>query len=211
MHRLPTVLPTSGVPAVDEHPAGVVYVPSAARVAGAVGDALMQVDGEEHRRRLGAGLGAVTSIGLLDRLLNLPLGEWVRSRDLRSDDAQSLRLAPVGVVELSERGVRRTLAPPGTVQLVVVRASSWRTGLRRASAFAPFGRRVLLLEGEHRNLSQVIWEADVLGVGVWLRASTHTEELLQPAPWRQHYVKAAGWRFRERAYQRWLTSTPPWV
>jgi len=68
---------------------------------------------------------------------------------------------------------------------------------------------VLLLEGEHRNLQQVTWEADLLGVGVWLRTSTHIEQILAPAPWRQLYVKAAGWRFRERAYDRWLSATPP--
>jgi len=44
---------------------------------------------------------------------------------------------------------------------------------------------------------------------VWLRTSTHIEQILAPAPWRQLYVKAAGWRFRERAYDRWLSATPP--
>jgi hypothetical protein len=194
----------------DEQPTGVSFVPAGAQVAGGVGDALVEVDEQEHDRRVGLGLqGAVTNLGLLHRLLNLPHGEWVRWKDLCSNDVQALQTAPVGVVDLSSRGVRRTLVQPARVPFVVVRTSSWRRGLRRASAFEPFAQRVLLLEGEHRNLQQVTWEADLLGVGVWLRTSTHIEQILAPAPWRQLYVKAAGWRFRERAYDRWLSATPP--
>lgn len=192
-------------PPTDHRP-GVAFVSAGAQVAGGVGDALIEVDEQEHHRRVASGLRTVTSLGLLDCLLGLPLGAWLRWDDLSVDDAHRLRMAPVGVVDQSPRGVRRTLVPPATVPLVLVRSSSWRRGLRRASAFEPFAQRVLLLDGSHRDLREVTWEADVLGVGVWVQTSTETEEVLPPAPWRQLYVKAAGWRFRERAYRNWLNA-----
>lgn len=192
-----------------DHCTGVAFVSAGAQVAGGVGDALIEVDEQEHHRRVTSGLQTVTSLGLLDCLLGLPLGEWIRWGDLSVDDAHRLRMAPVGVVDQSPRGVRRTLVPPATVPLVLVRSFSWRRGLRRASAFEPFAQRVLLLDGSRQDLRRVTWEADVLGVGVWVHTSTGTEEVLAPAPWRQLYVKAAGWRFRERAYLSWLNAARP--
>lgn len=203
------MLLSSQLDPVTDHYAGVAFVPAGAQVAGGVGDALVEVDEQEHHRRVASGLGAVTSLGLLDYLLGLPLGEWVRWGDLSVDGVHRLRMAPVGVVDQSPRGVRRTLVPPATVPLVLVRSSSWRRGLCRASAFEPFAQRVLLLDGSRQDLRMVTWEADVLGVGVWVQTSTGTEEVLAPAPWRQLYVKAAGWRFRERAYHCWLNAAPP--
>lgn len=191
-----------------DHSACVAFVPAGAQVAGGVGDALVEVDEPEHHRRAASGLGAVTGIGLLDRLLGLPSGEWVRWDDLSIEDIHQLQMAPVGVIDQSPRGVRRTLVPAATVPLVLVRSSSWRRGLRKASAFEPFAQRVLVLDRPRRDLHRVIWEADLVGVGVWVQTEKGTEEVLTPAPWRQRYVKAAGWRFRERAYHNWLNAAP---
>ncbi|MGH3939854.1 MAG: hypothetical protein ACRDTG_14740 [Pseudonocardiaceae bacterium] len=178
-------------------------------MAGGVGDALVEVDEQEHNRRAASSLGAVTSLGLLDCLLGLPLGECVRWNDLSVEDVHRLQMAPLGVIDQSTRGVRRVLVPPATVPLVVVRSSSWRRGLRRANAFEPFAQRVLILNHPRRDLPRLTWEADLLGVGVWIQTETGVEEVLTPAPWRQRYVKAAGWRFRERAYRSWLNAAPP--
>lgn len=190
-------------------PTCIAFVPDGAQVASGLGDALVEVDEQEHDRRAAHGLGGVTSLGLLDRLLGLPLGEWVRWDDLSVDDVKRLQMAPVGVVEQSPRGVRRTLVPPATVPLVVVRSSSWRRGLRTVSAFEPFAQRVLLLTSPRRDLHRVTWEADLLGVGVWVQSEKGVEEVLAPAPWRQLYVKASGWRFRERVYRCWLNAALP--
>jgi len=184
-------------------------VPGGAQVAGGTGDALVEVSEQEHQRRVAAGLQAVTDLGLLDRLLGLPLGELVRWDDLSPDDARRIRMAPYGVVDRSSVGVRRLLAYPAAVPLVLVRGHSWRRGLRAASAFEPFAQRVLVLDGSHGNLHRLTWEADVLGVGVWLQTGLGIREVLPPAVWRQKYVKAAGWRFRERAYLGWLNTTRP--
>lgn len=184
-------------------------ITGAARAAGGTADALVEIDTVEHQRRVATGLGAVTDLGLLDRLLGLPPGVLVAWEDLSNDDARRLSSAPAGIVERSSAGVRRVLARPAVVALVVVRSRSWRRGLRTASIFEPFAQRVLLLEEFHGNLRPLAWEADMLGVGVWLREGSATREVVAPAPWRQQYVKAAGWRFRERAYRSWLNATHP--
>jgi hypothetical protein len=150
------------------------------------------------------GLRAVTDLGLLARLLSLPLGELVRWDDLSPDDQRRLRSAPDGIVDCCPAGVRRIIAPAVSVPLVLVRSRSWRRGLRTASVFEPFAQRVLILEDFRRDLTQLAWEADMLGVGVWLQTDSGTREIVPPAPWRLRYFKAAGWRFRERAYQGWL-------
>lgn len=59
--------------------------------------------------------------------------------------------------------------PAAWVPLVLVRSRSWRHGPRTASVFEPFARRVLILEDSSQDLTQLAWEADVLGVGVWIQ------------------------------------------
>ena len=194
-------------PAVRE--TGVAFVSGAARVSGGTGDALVELHEAEHQRRLAVGLCAVTDLGLLDRLLALPPGELVRWDDLNPDDGRRFRAAPEGVVECTSPGVRRVLTYPVSVPMVLVRSRSWRRGLQRASAFEPFAQRVLLLEGADRDLYQLTWEADVLGVGVWIHDGRALQEVVAPAPWRQLYVKAAAWRFRERAYQGLVNAMHP--
>jgi len=195
-----------GSVAAQVRPTGVAVVAGAAKVAGGRADAWVDIDEREHRRRALLGLGAVTSLELLDRVLGLPRGGWVRWNDLTPEETRSLRAAPTGVVVGSALGVCRTLAPPAAVPLVLIRSASWRRGLRTASAFEPFAQRVLILDGSCRSLREVTWEADCLGVGVWIENGAGTEEVVRPAPWRQRYVTAAGWRFRERAYGVWLSA-----
>lgn len=118
----------------------------AARLAdGEVADAVVRVDWTEHQRRLACGLTAVTDLHALDRLLTFPLHELVSWPDLTPDDARVLKALPEGAVEFTETGVRRVFAPAADVDVVIARASRWQTGLRKAAAFAPFARRVLLL------------------------------------------------------------------
>lgn len=181
----------------------------AARLAdGAVADAVVRVDWTEHQRRLGTGLAAVTDLHALDRLLTFPLHELVAWPDLTPDDAQVLKALPEGAVEFTETGVRRVFAPAADVDVVIARSSRWQTGLRTAAAFAPFARRVLLLPRAPRLLHGRLWEADMLGVGVRIGTLTEFDEVLPPARWKRRFVKAAGWRFRERAYAAWRSAQP---
>lgn len=183
------------------------YVADAVRVSGGRGDAVLRVDGAEHARRTGAGVGAVTDLRLLDRLMCLPLGADIAWGDLDAEDAALFQRTSPGIVTVSALGVRRLLVPAVTVDLVVVRQSRWRAGLRAAAAFEPFAQRVLHLPQAPGRIADLLWEADLLGIGVWVGGDDAPEQLLAPAPWRRRYVKAAGWRFAERAYAAWLSAS----
>lgn len=187
---------------------GIAFVPGAARAAGGTGDALVEVNLQEHERRNKSGIHAVTDLGLLARLIRLPYNELVCWDDLSAEDQRRLRSVPDGIVDCNSAGVRRILTQPATVPLVLVRSRSWRQGLRRVSVFEPFAQRVLILHDFHSDVAQLAWQADVLGVGVWLQSDSDLREIVPSAPWQQKYVKAAGWRFRERAYHAWLTARP---
>lgn len=186
-------------------------VRGAARVAGGVADAVLAVDAVEAARRRGVGLGGVGDLALLDTLMCLPVGCPVATDDLTALSRARLRAAPPGCVEWLDDAavVVRRLASAVSVELVVVRAATWRAGLLRAAAFEPFATRVILLERPPRALYQAAWEADAAGVGLWIRtAATATDpddvqQIAAPAPFVRRYVKPAGWRFTERAYATW--------
>lgn len=187
--------------------ADLVRIPQGARAAGSVADALVLNDHEEQARRRACALGAVTSLALLDVLLNLPHGEPVRLGDL-SDHARELVLrAPAGVVALEGQWVRRLLVPPLTVVAAVVGPTRWRTAIRRVSTFQPFAQR--LVEFDAVPSPKLSWEAQVAGIGVWVRASEGTTVVCPPEPYVRRYWKAAGWRFAENAYQAATTATCP--
>lgn len=180
-----------------------------ARAAGAVADAVIDVDGAEDARRSAIGLGGVTSLGLLDALMCLPAGADVPVEDIGETALWFLRRAPVGVVIWSPDicRVRRLAVPVVAVPLVLVCTGAWRGGLRRASAFEPFAQRVLLLDRMPISWPNSAWEAAAIGVGVWARQSDgRIVELVAPAAFEQRFTKPAGWRFRERAYATWVTS-----
>lgn len=182
-------------------------VPLAAIVSGGVGDAVVEICPDEHQRRLAAGLEAVTDLLLLDRLLSLPLCEPVNWNALPPLDQAVLRATPSGVVGRSAQQVQRLLTRVVNVRLVIVQSDRWRQGLRRASAFEQFAQRVVLLARAPTNLDSKLWEADALGVGVWVQDGGDLRQLVAPAPWRPGYIKAAGWRFSERAYRGWRRAT----
>jgi len=183
-------------------------VPSGARVSGAIADALVSVDADEHSRRGAWGLGGVEQLGLLDALMCLPTGVPVPVADLGEIGRWHLRGAPAGCVEWLPDGlVRRLLVPVCSVQLVLVRATSWRSALRRAAEFEPFASRVVLLERPARKLADVQWEADAAGVGLWVQQPDgQISELVPPEGFVRRFVKPGGWRFTERAYTAWISA-----
>lgn len=180
-----------------------------AQAAGIGADALVLVDGSEHERRSSAGLGGVTSLGLIDALMNLPLRTPVRTRDLDSMTVRRLSAAPDAVVSSDDGWVTRLLTPPLTVIAVVVRGRSWQELSPRTWPFAAFAQRIVLLDRMPTRSSAFLWEAQLAGVGVWVRIDDQFRELLAPEPFMRHYWKPAGWRFSERAYRAQITSSAP--
>ena len=183
-------------------------IPSGARVSGATADAVVTIDAVEHRRR--AGLAGVDDLGLLDALMDLPIGAEVPVYHIGAVARAHLRASPPGCVDWLSAGavVRRLLVPAATVELIVVRADCWPRGLARAAAFEPFATRVVLLQCQPRAVADIAWEADAAGVGLWLRQTDgEITEIVPPAPFVRRYVKPAGWRFTERAYTAWVNAT----
>jgi hypothetical protein len=178
-----------------------------ARSAGSVADALVIPDLEECARRRAIGLGAVTSLALLDALMSLPTLEPVRTDDLSWYVHRQVHQAPLGVVQLDGAWVTRVLTPPLTVVAAVVRATAWRQALQRAARFTPFAQRLMMLD--RVPPSEFTWEASIAGIGVWALLDGETHEVCRPEPFVRRYWKAAGWRFAEHAYAAALTSTRP--
>jgi hypothetical protein len=173
---------------------------------GAAGDAVVAFDYAEQARRRSAGLGAVTSLWLLDALMTLPADAPVRVADLSADVWACLSAAPRGVVAIDGEWVTRLLSPPLTVVAAVVRGKGWRRPLQQAVRFTPFAQRLLVLE--KTPPSRLTWEAQVTGVGVWVFRDGQLAEVCPPEPFRQRYWKPAGWRFAERAYAASLSASP---
>jgi hypothetical protein len=179
-------------------------VAGGARAAGAAGEALVAWDHAEQARRRQAGLGAITSLWLLDAVMNLPLGTPVRASDLSETTWNDLLGAPAGVVKIEGAWVTRLLTPPLTVVAAAVRGKGWRRPLQRVGRFTPFAQRLLILDTP--PASQLMWEAAVAGVGVWVIKDHHLVVVCAPEPFKRRYWKPAGWRFAERAYAAWLSA-----
>jgi hypothetical protein len=182
-------------------------VAGGAVTVGATGDAVVTCDYMEQARRRLVGLGAVTSLWLLDAVMTLPAGVPVRVADLSEDVRISVNAAPRGVVAIDGGWVTRLLSPPLTVVGAVVCGTGWRRPLQQAGRFTPFAQRLLVLE--KTPPSGRIWEAQVAGVGVWISRNGQLTEMCPPEPFKQRYWKAAGWRFAERAYAASLRASPP--
>lgn len=182
-------------------PAGAILVPRGAVGAGGRADALCVLDDGEHRRRQHAGMGALTSLTVLDAMMNLPLDVPVRRSDISPYALARIGRADAALVVVEADWVTRVGRPPLTVLGALVSAPSWRDALRRAVAFGPFSQRIVVLDRAPTNIDLLLWEAELAGVGVWLSDDASTNELLAPEPFRLRYLKAATWRFAERAYR----------
>jgi hypothetical protein len=155
----------------------------------------------EHRRRETAGVGAVISPALLDRLMDLPAGISV------SDPVASAEMAdqPRGVVERHEDGVRMTrrLESPLTITDVVVDATTGKElrAVQDASLFAGFARRWMAVTSR-RIPDAVMLEAKLCGVGI---VDQHGQQLLAAAKPQGLTRDGWSWLLEEKAYRRWLT------
>lgn len=185
---------------------GLVLVPGGVAAGGIAGDALIRVDTGEHERRAEAGLGAL-SREAVSAMFSLPQGGWVPWEDLDPALFRRFEDYPDGILDRSEHGVCRLVVPPVAVSLAVVSGFPFGRGLREASMFAGYCRRVLLLDQNRRVPKGRLWEADFWGIGIWRRTGDGIVELVPPTPWRQHLFTPAGWWFRERAYDSWLRMT----
>jgi len=154
----------------------------------------------EHERRNRLALGAITDPNLLDRLLDLPLGEIVDDPVAWTETVDQ----PEGIVERSEDccTIRRLLEPPLVVSDVFVSAQASRAvrAVQDASLFASYASRWVVME-EGPPPEYVVMEAKLCGVGL-LDRERHV--LLRAEPPVVPVIDGWTWLFWEKAYRRWL-------
>jgi hypothetical protein len=174
------------------------------RLLGVLVTAYAVINLAEHRRRAAAGMGAVTSPALLDRLLDLPAAVPVTDPVLWAEMADQ----PRGILERGEdsASVTRRLESPLTIADVVVQAASGRElrAVQDASLFAGFARR-WMATARGRVPDATMLEAKLCGVGVVdpghrvLLAAEKPVALTRDG-W--------SWLLEEKAYGRWLSRRP---
>jgi hypothetical protein len=163
-------------------------------------EARANLNESEHKRRMAIALGAVTDPALLDRLLDLPLGEPVDDPIAWAETADQAE----GVVERADERcvVRRLLEPPLVVTDVIVAGSAGRVlkAVQEASLFASFCSRWVAVE-EDRLLDRVVMEAKLCGVGLQDlegRVLLSAESPVTPV------IDGWTWLLWEKTYRRWL-------
>jgi hypothetical protein len=162
------------------------------------------VDPVEHARRERAGGGAVMSPDVLDLLLGLPVGLPVPVVGLTGRERGALRTAPRWAVQIVDDHAVRLAVSPVSVELALVAARAWRSGLNLAGRFAPFCTRAMVLGACPPDDQEMRLEADFYGVGVTVAQDERVDVLVSPAPFQPLRPTAAGWRFLERVYEQHL-------
>jgi len=155
----------------------------------------------EHRRREAAGIAAVTSPALLDRLLGLPTAVPVSDPLLWAQMADQ----PPGILErgADDANVTRRLESPLTITDVVVHAAAGRElrAVQDASLFAGFTRR-WVAAARSRVPDAAMLEAKLCGVGVL----DPGHRVLLPAEGPVVLTRDGwSWLLEEKAYRRWLS------
>jgi len=155
----------------------------------------------EHRRREMAGMGAVVNPGLLDRLMDLPVGIPVTDPVVWAEMAEQ----SWGVVERCQDGARvtRRLESPLVITDVVVDGVSGRElrAVQDASLFAGFTRRwISVMSG--RVPDAAVLEAKLCGVGIVDRGRGQLLAAEKPEGLTRN---GWSWLLEEKAYRSWLS------
>jgi hypothetical protein len=166
-------------------------------------DALVcyRLDSREHARRRRAGVRDVSSADVLELMLGLPVGMPVPIASLTGRELAALRSVPPGVVSIRTGQVVRQAVAPVAVDLAVVAARSWRSGLDAAGRFTPFCARAMVLARRPTDIRQMCIEAEFYGVGVVVVDGGGAELLVEPVPFQRVRFTAASWRFLEDVYR----------
>lgn len=163
------------------------------------------LDEYEHRRRRAAGMTTVCDRDSLRLLSRLPHGESVRVADLTDLERRDLRRLPPCVAKIAEGNVTRLAIPPVTIRLAIVVDDVLDRGLDRASRFAPFAPRLLILTGPPDDPACAEVEARFYGIGLAMAGAAGVVMVADP----EAAKRSAGpvtWRVREEAYAAFLAA-----
>lgn len=165
-----------------------------------------RTDHEEHDRRRRQGLGHVDSMELLDVLMGLPAWTAVPLSSMSKPALRVLRRAPEGIVRFTPSSVTRLAAQPVAPILAIVYSPRWEEGLERASRFAAYCPRMLVVRKPPANADEALAEASWYGIGVAVGSRSARTTVLEPEPLADWQPTVAWWRFCERVYRHVLQS-----
>lgn len=159
-------------------------------------------DRYEHERRTANGMGPLLSSDHLELLMSLPIGWQVPIQSLSHRDQRRLRRITPGAVRIAAGAVERLAVSPVRVNLAIVPAATWQSGLERAGRFAPFAARMMWLPRLSGDIEMLRREAARFGVGVLVGSAKEAEVVLPPPRFVRRRFTAAGWMFTEQVYER---------
>jgi hypothetical protein len=157
-------------------------------------------DRREWGRREACGLGPVVAWDLLDTLMDFPAGMAVPAASLDGAVRRRLTAAPPGVVRFGPEGVTRTIVPAVIPLLAIITARDWRTGLKSASRFANYCRRLIVAPDLGESSAGALAAARLRGTGVAIGRADQAQVLLEPRPVPDWEPTPAWWRFCEEIY-----------
>ncbi|MEV4672768.1 hypothetical protein AB0K34_14020 [Actinomadura sp. NPDC049382] len=159
-------------------------------------------DRAEFERRQAEGHPSVLRLDWLNLLMDLPHGEPVPFSSFRPSEHRALNRMPLGTVDITPAGFVRQLTHPLRVELAIVHGHQWKPGLVRASRFAPYCRRTLVLAGKPKraSLQEAAIVADVYGIGLVVNAARSPQVVVQPDGFTKYRHTPAGWKFLEEVY-----------
>ena len=141
---------------------------------------------------------------LLDVLLDLPARVAVPLSSISPSRVRVLRRAPGAVVRVRPCSVTRLVEPVVVPLMAVVYAAQWRDGLVRASRFATYLPRMLVVRELPPNADVALAEASWYGIGVAVGPRSAPTTVVEPEPLADWQPTAAWWHFCERVYRHTL-------
>ncbi|MGI5423027.1 hypothetical protein [Actinomadura luteofluorescens] len=168
-------------------------------------------DRAEIERRREHGNPSVLRLDWLNLLMDLPVGHPVPFSSFQPAEHRALDRMPLGTVDITQAGFVRQLTHPLRVELAIVRGHQWKPGLVRASRFASYCRRALVLAGKPKPaaLQQAAIEADVYGIGLIVNAAHDPQVVVRPGNFEKYRHTPAGWKFLEEVYLNTVRAENP--
>jgi hypothetical protein len=170
-----------------------------------------RIDAEEMHRRCSVGCSSIQSSDQLETLMSLPVGLPVPVHALMPWEHRQIDRLCRGAVSRVGDDVVRNAVSPLRVDLAVVPAKGWRSGLELAGRFAPFAARIVWLPRTPADQDDMRAAARRFGVGVAVNVGGAAEVILNPAPYVRKRHTAAGWQFTEQVFEqvlRWPRPLP---
>jgi len=173
----------------------------------------LELNFQEHVRRQRAGLGAVTSTGLLHALWEFPYGISFPARSFEDMDRATLMGATPGWVERRGDDFLRLYQPVGAVRSITVSDTSLARAVTKAASHSPTVRRTAVWRtsttSESPKTLATLMRAKVLGIGVLIHNEKCKVELVAPADATRGRPVVYRWWQAELAYRNWVSSREP--